>query len=297
MNVLVTGATGFVGGALVSALVSTDHSVTAMTRDAPSYDPPDGVSVVEGDLLDPTTLEGDFENIDVAYYLVHSLQAGAEFAERDRNAARNFARVASEAGVERVIYLGGLGETGEDLSEHLSSRREVEAVLGEGEYALTTLRAAIVIGQGSTSFAMVRQLVEKLPVMITPKWVRTECQPIAIRDVVEYLVGSLAVPETAGETFEIGGPDVLTYQEMLTGTAGHLGKRPLIVPVPVLSPALSVYWVDLMTDVPKSVAHPLVYGLSNPVVVTNDRIRDLLPIELTSFDEAVEAALENEPSS
>lgn len=291
MDVLVTGATGFVGRALVPALVAAGHTVTAMTRDPSSYDPPDGVSAVAGDLLEPSSLEGVFDDIDTAYYLVHSLQAGASFAERDRVAARNFARAASEAGVERVVYLGGLGEMGEELSEHLRSRREVEAVLGEGEYALTTLRAAIIIGDGSASFTMIRQLAGRLPVMITPKWVRTECQPIAIRDVIEYLVGVLDAPETAGGTFEIGGPDVLTYEEVLRRTARQLGRTPIIVPVPVLSPALSVYWVDLVTDVPKAVAHPLVYGLKNPVVVTDDRIRDLIPIELTPFDTAVATAL------
>lgn len=294
MNVLVTGATGFVGRSLVPALVAAGHTVTAMTRDAGSYSPPENVSVVEGDLLSPATLERDFEDIDVAYYLVHSLQAGSEFASRDRDAAQNFAEAASEAGVDRVIYLGGLGETGEELSEHLRSRREVETILGTGEYDLTTLRAAIIIGAGSTSFTMVRQLAGRLPVMITPQWVRTLCQPIAIQDVITYLVGVLDEPETAGETFEIGGPDILTYGAMLRRTAHHLGKHPLIIPVPVLSPALSVYWVDLVTDVPKAVAHPLVYGLKNPVVVTDDRIRDYLPIELTSFDHAVELALEAE---
>ncbi len=291
MNILVAGATGFVGGSLVPALVSAGHSVTAITRDADSYDPPAGVSVVEGDLLNPSSLAGDFENIDVAYYLVHSLQAGSEFAARDREAARNFAHAASKAHVDRVVYLGGLGETGEELSEHLRSRREVESILADGEYDLTTLRAAIIIGAGSTSFRMIRQLAERLPVMITPQWVRTPCQPIAIQDVINYLVGVLDEPKTAGQTFEIGGPDILTYEKMLRRTAQHLGNQLYIIPVPVLSPALSVYWVDLVTDVPKSVAHPLIYGLKNPVVVTDDRIREYLPIELTPFDTAVEQAI------
>ena len=291
MNILVTGATGFVGRSLVPALRSAGHPVTAMTRDPSSYEPPAGVSVVEGDLLEPASLEGAFANIDVAYYLVHSLDTGRAFAERDRQAARHFVQAATDAGVDRVIYLGGLGETGEDLSEHLRSRREVEAILREGGYALTTLRAGIIIGNGSASFTMIRQLAKTLPIMVTPKWVRTECQPIAIRDVIEYLVGVLEVPESAGETFEIGGPEVLTYEDALRRTARHFGKRPLIIPVPVLSPQLSVYWVDLVTDVPRSIAHPLVYGLKNPVVVTDDCIRKLVPITLTPFDEAVEHAL------
>lgn len=291
MEILVTGATGFVGSALVPALVEADHDVRAMTRDPAGYDPPPGATAVGGDLLEPASLGSAFDGVDAAYYLVHSMGAGDEFAERDRQAARHFTRAASDAGVDRVIYLGGLGETGADLSEHLRSRREVEAILAEGDPDLTTLRAAVILGSGSASFRMVRQLAARLPVMVTPRWVRTECQPIAIDDVVAYLVGVLDVPETAGETYEIGGPEVLTYQEMLSRTARHLGSDPLILPVPVLSPALSVYWVDLVTDVPRHVAHPLVYGLKNPVVVTDDRIRDLVPVDLTPFDEAVEEAL------
>ncbi|MFB6255029.1 MAG: NAD(P)H-binding protein [Halobacteriaceae archaeon] len=293
MNILVTGATGFVGSSLIPSLVEEGHTVRAMTRDVASYDQPDDVSVVEGDLLKPSTLDGDFEDIDVAYYLVHSLQTGKDFAERDREAAHNFAQAASTADVDRVIYLGGLGETSGELSEHLSSRREVEAILKTGEYSLTTLRAAIIIGQGSSSFAMIRQLAGRLPIMITPKWVRTKCQPIAIQDVIAYLTGVLDVPKTAGETYEIGGPEVLTYEEILKRTAKQLGNKPIIIPVPVLTPKLSVYWVDLVTNVPKSVAHPLIYGLKNPVVVTDDRIRDLVPIELTPFDQAVTNALES----
>lgn len=291
MDVLVTGATGFVGSHLVPALVDAGHDVRAMTRSASSYDAPDGVAVVEGDLLESDSLEGGFDGIDAAYYLVHSLEAGASFAERDREAARNFAAAATDAGVERVVYLGGLGETGPELSKHLRSRREVEALLADGGYELTTLRAAIVVGDGSASFRMVRQLAGRLPVMVTPKWVRTDCQPIGITDVTAYLTGVLGVPETAGETYEIGGPEVLTYEAMLRRTARQLGREPVIIPVPVLSPALSVYWVDLVTDVPKSVAHPLIYGLKNPVVVTDDRIRDLVPVELTPFDETVARAL------
>jgi uncharacterized protein YbjT (DUF2867 family) len=290
--VLVTGATGFVGSRLVPVLVAAGHDVRALVRDADRYDAPDGVTVFEGDLLERGSFDGALDGVEAAYYLVHSMQAGENFEERDRTAARNFADAASAAGLDRVVYLGGLGEEGEDLSRHLESRREVENVLAAGEYALTTLRAAIIIGHGSASFDMVRQLASRLPLMVTPRWVQNDCQPIAIDDVLSYLVGVLEKAETAGQTYEIGGPDVLTYGEILKSTADIMGRiSPLIVPVPVLTPRLSSYWVGLMTDVDSGVARPLIDGLKNPVVVTDDSIRDHLDFELTPFETAVERAL------
>lgn len=251
MRVLVTGATGFIGGRLVPALLDAGHEVRVLVREAARYDAPDGVEVAEGDLLEPGSFEDALAGVDAAYYLVHSMRAGADYAERDRRAARNFASAGGEAGVARVVYLGGLGEERDRLSEHLRSRREVEHVLGEGDYDLTTLRAAVIVGNGSVSFEMVRQLAKRLPVMVTPEWVRTRCQPIAVGDVVAYLVGVLDAPETAGDTFEIGGPDV-----------------------------------------PKPVAHPLILGLKNAVVVTDHRIEEMVPVDLTPFDEAVARALD-----
>ena len=293
MQILVTGATGFVGQSLVPALLDAGYDVRALSRSRSKaeevLDP--SVEVVEGDVLDSGSLVDALENVDLAYYLVHSLGAGHEYEKRDRRAADNFATAASDAGVKRVIYLGGLGETGDELSAHLASRREVESHLAAGDYELTTFRAAIIVGAGSESFEMVRQMVSRLPVMITPRWVRTPAQPIGIDDVVEYLVKAAETPETAGKTLEIGGPEVLSYEDMMQRTAAAMNRRIYILPVPVLTPKLSVYWIDLVTETPPSISHPLIEGLKNPVVVTDDTAQDLLDVKLTPFDEAVTRAV------
>ena len=292
MRILVTGATGFVGGQLVEELLAAGHEVRALVRDPSRYDAPDGVEVFQGDVLDRGSFEDSLSGVDAAYYLIHSMYAGEDFEERDRLAARNFTRAASDAGVERIVYLGGLGETGDQLSAHLRSRREVEYILGDGTPELTTLRASIIVGAGSVSFQIVTQLVKRLPVMIAPQWVRTQCQPIAVSDALAYLVGVVESPETAGQTYEIGGPDVLTYGEMLQQTALAMDRRPPpIVPVPVLTPKLSSYWVGLVSDVDWQVARPLIHGLKNPTIVTDDSIREYVDPELTPFREAVQRAL------
>lgn len=299
MRVLVTGATGFVGSRLVPALLDAGHQVVVLVRDADRYAPPAAdVRVVEGDLLEPSTLpaafERDGESVDAAYYLVHSMEGGPGFEERDRRCAEHFADAASTAGVSRVVYLSGLGEDRDELSEHLRSRREVERLLAAGSYDLTTLRAAIIIGAGSASFEVIRGLADRLPVMITPKWVDTLCQPIAVDDVVSYLVGVLDVPETADATFEIGGPEVLTYAEILRRTRSQLGHGLRIVRVPVLSPGLSSMWLRLVTDVDPYLAKALVEGLRNPVIVEDDRITSLIEIDRSPFDLAVARALTEE---
>jgi len=292
MHVLVTGATGFVGSNLVPALLERGHDVRVLVRDPTRYDGPDEVEVAVGDLLEPGTFDDALEGIDAAYYLVHSMQAGEDFEQRDKRAARNFADAAGAAGVDRVIYLGGLGEEHEDLSPHLKSRREVEHTLAEGDYDLTTLRAAIIIGDGSASFEMIRQMDRRLPVMTTPQWVETPSHPIAVDDVIAYLVGVLDVPETAGGTYDVGGPEVMSYAEILKRTGKVMGTgEPYIIPIPVLSPRLSSYWIGFVTDVPTSVARPLIEGLKNPVVADDEAIRELLPVELTPFETAVERAL------
>ncbi|HEY5974279.1 MAG TPA: NADH-binding protein [Geobacteraceae bacterium] len=215
----------------------------------------------------------------------------AGFELRDREAARNFVAAANRAGLRRTVYLGGLGEITGSLSEHLQSRREVAEILAEGAFQTTSLRAAVIIGAGGASFEMIRALVKRLPVMITPRWVTTRCQPIAVGDVIRYLTGCLTDQRTAGETFDIGGPEVLTYREMMERFAALENRQIFIVPVPLLTPKLSSYWVGLITPVKPSISMPLIEGLANEVVCRDDRIRKLLPFPLTPYDEAIRIAL------
>lgn len=293
-KVLVTGAGGFIGRRLTKALLAEDVQVRCMVRKPTA--PPDGtIEIVQGDLLEPATLPMALDGVDTAYYLVHAMAGGRTgFERRDREAAGNFVRAAEKAGVRRVIYLGGLGETGDDLSEHLKSRLEVADILHSGKFATTFLRAAIIIGSGGASFEMVKALVERLPVMITPRWVTTRCQPIAVEDVVSYLVGCLKDERTTGGTYDIGGPDVLTYKEMMERFGIIRGRSLFILPVPVLTPRLSSYWVGFITPVPPSVSMPLIEGLRNEVICREHAIRTLIPLQLTSYDEAVRRALDAE---
>lgn len=293
-TVLVTGASGFIGKRLVCALVEEGFRVRAVVRRTGARFP-QGVEPVTADLLEPASLEAVLAGVDAAYYLVHSMAAGrAGFERRDRLAAENFVSAANRAGLRRAIYLGGLGETGSGLSEHLASRREVAGVLQGGNFSTTVLRAAIIIGAGGASYEIIKSLVERLPVMITPKWVSTNCQPIAVGDVIRYLAGCLREERTAGETFDIGGPEILSYREMMKRFARIRDRKLLIIPVPLLTPKLSSYWVGLVTPVKASIAMPLIEGLRNEVVCRDTRIRELLPIPLTPFDEAIRAALEEE---
>ena len=296
-KILVAGATGFIGRRLTKELLRLGYTVRCMVR-RDVADIPAECERVRGDMLEPSTLDVVLTGIDTAYYLVHSMASGrAGFERRDRTSAENFVAAANRAGVRRVIYLGGLGETGDDLSGHLKSRLEVADILRRGKFATTFLRAAIILGDGGASFEMVRCLVNRLPVMITPRWVTTRCQPIAVDNVIAYLAGCLADERTAGRTFDIGGPDVLTYKEMMERFAAIEGKRLYILPVPVLSPKLSSYWVGLITTVPPSVSMPLIEGLKNEVICRENTIRDLIPIPLTPYDTAVAEALAELESS
>lgn len=287
MKVLVTGATGFVGSHLCVALDAAGHDVTAMTRRPEAYSGPG--RPVGGDVSEPASLAGALSGQDAAYYLVHSLDTG-DFAERDRRGAAAFAEAAAGAGVGQLIYLGGLGEEGDELSAHLRSRREVEAVLS-ARAPTTVLRAGIVIGDGGISWEILCQLIERLPVMITPRWVQTRCQPVALADCLVFLTAVLAREDAIGETFEIGGPDALTYRSMLETVSALTNRRRLIVPVPVLSPGLSSHWLRLITDVDLATARALVDSMTNEVVVRDDRINSLVGHQPMSFPDAARVAL------
>ncbi len=288
MKVLVAGASGFVGKRLCAALDEAGHTVRAMTRKPGSYR--GAGEAVRGDVHDPASLRAALRGCDAAYYLVHSLDA-ADFETRDADAARSFAHAGADAGIGRIVYLGGLGDEDDDLSAHLRSRREVQDLLGSGGVPVTTLRAGIIVGYGGVSWEMTRQLVEHLPAMVCPRWVRTRTQPIAIADVIRYLVGVLEVPEAAGRAFDIGGPDVLAYLDMMRRVAAIEGRTMIVVPVPLLSPSLSSRWLALVTDVDTRTGRSLIDSMTNEVVVRDDSIRSVVPFEPMGYDDAVLAAL------
>ena len=293
-SVLVTGASGYIGSRLVDALLQAGVRVRAMSRNPSRLTAlaRRGVEVAQGDVLDRRSLQEVMRGVDVAYYLVHSMGVGSRhtFAEQDRYAAQNFAAAASR--LSQVIYLGGLGRADDALSPHLQSRQEVAEILLGGEAPATVLRAGMVIGRGSASFTMLLYLVRRLPVMVTPRWVENRTQPIAIADTVGYLQAALGNTGVCGRSLDIGGPEVLTYREMMLRTAAILGKRRVILGVPVLTPTLSSYWVDLVTPVPLELVQPLVEGLRNDTVMQDEAARRLMPIPLTRFDDAVRAALD-----
>jgi uncharacterized protein YbjT (DUF2867 family) len=294
-NVLVAGASGYVGGRLIGQLLEAGYQVRCLARTPQKLDRSpwrSRVEVVQGDV------EGDLASavngIDVIYYLVHSIGEGERWAEREAAGAANMRDAAATAGVRRIVYLGGLGDGSDtELSQHLESRHNVGRVLASGPVPVTELRAAVIIGAGSASFEMLRYLVEVLPMMVTPRWVDTRCQPIGVRDVIRYLVEVLDVDETAGLVLEIGGPEVLSYREMMAIYADEAGLRKrVIIPVPLLSPRLSSHWVGLVTPLPRSLARPLVSSLVNEVVVNDPAILELCPFERVSYAVAVRRALE-----
>lgn len=288
MRILVTGASGFVGGRLSAALVDAGHDVRAMTRHPERYR--GAGTAVRADVDDPASLPAAFEGCEAAYYLVHALD-DKDFERRDAAAATAFGRAAAEAGVRRIVYLGGLGDDSDDLSPHLRSRRQVERLLGEGGVPVTVLRAGIIVGHGGVSWELTRQLVEHLPAMITPRWVRTRTQPIAVDDAVRYLVGGLDADDDENHCYEIGGPEVLRYVDMLRRVAVIEGRTMIVVPVPVLSKSLSSRWLSLVTDVDLQTGRNLIESMSNEVVVRNTSIREVVPFEPMDYDQMVLIAL------
>jgi uncharacterized protein YbjT (DUF2867 family) len=294
---LVTGAGGYIGRRLVPLLLERGFRVRCLARNPRSLPLTEwkDVSIVLGDALDEEIVNHALKGVDAAYYLIHSLSQGPSgFEDLDRRAAGIFASAAAKQGVRRVIYLGGLGEDRDDLSSHLASRQEVGRILLGGTAGATVLRAAIIIGAGGASFEMIRSLVERLPIMIAPRWVESRCQPIALDDTLAYLVECLAIPETHGRSFDIGGPEILTYRQILERVAALEERFTLVFTVPPLAPRLSAQWIRLVTPVPASVALPLIEGLRNEVICREQDIRALVPIPLTPFNEAVRRALKRE---
>lgn len=296
-TVLVTGATGYIGGRLVGRLLEGGFHVRCLARDPARLQGRPWLGQVEvaaGDCLRAETLPAALRGVEAAFYMVHSMAGGHNFEQRDVLAARNFATAARAEGVQRIIYLGGLGDPNTALSGHLRSRQETGAVLRESGVPVTEFRAPVIVGSGSLSFEIIRYLTERLPVMICPRWLYTRIQPIAIRNVLDYLVAALDTPESAGRILEIGGAEVLTYGDLLRGYAKARGLKRWLVSVPVLTPRLSSYWVHLVTPVPATIARPLIQGLRNDVIVRDDTARRLFPqIKPMDYATAVRLALAN----
>jgi uncharacterized protein YbjT (DUF2867 family) len=286
--VLVTGASGFIGSHLASALVGEGHRVRAMTRDPARYG--GAGRAVAGDVADPASLDAALRGVQTAYYLVHSLDS-PRFEENDAAAARAFAAAAARAGLEHIIYLGGLGDDGTTLSAHLRSRRTVERLLFEGATPVTALRAAVVVGHGSIAWEITRQLIDHLPMLVTPRWVETRTQPIALPDVIRYLVGVLYPVAARDRVFEIGGPEVLRYLDMLRRAARVQGRTIPNISVPLLTPRLSSAWLALVTDVNITTARNLVDSLTTEVVVHERSIEEFVPGPTIGYEESVRLAL------
>ena len=288
-----TGASGYIGGRLVPRLLARGHSLRLLTRQPKALTARfPQCEIVAGDVSDGVVLGRALDGIDAAYYLIHSMRTNRrDFADRDRATAQAFARAAQAAGVGRIIYLGGLGDERADLSEHLRSRQEVGQILASTGVPVTEFRAAVIVGSGSVSFEMIRYLTERLPAMVAPRWVKTRCQPIAIRDVLSYLTNTLDLPNTAGRIYEIGGADVLSYREMMFTYARIRGLRRFMLVVPVLTPRLSSYWVHLVTPIPAYIARNLIDSLHNEVVVHDESARRDFAIEPMGYADAVQRAL------
>lgn len=298
-SILVAGATGYIGRQLVPRLLRTGHRVRCLVRDpsrAAALPGLAGAEVVPGDMLKPESLRQPFEGIDTLFYLVHSLYSGERnFEAVDRRAAENAAWISDFTGVRRIVYLGGLGRDSEKLSPHLRSRHQVGEILRGGKARVTEFRAAIVIGAGSASFEMIYYLVKRLPAMICPVWVMIKTQPVAVDDVLRYLAESLERPESEGKILDIGGPDIVSYGDMMLSVARAMGLKRHLVYVPVLTPRLSSYWVNLVTPIPSEVARALIEGLKSKTVCENHEALEIFDFKPMGLGEAVRLALANEP--
>ena len=310
-TILVTGASGFIGSRLVKRLLATrgtfNWNIRCMTRDANSlskhfHDEKANLEFIEADVQKYSDLVKALRGVDVAFYLIHSMEGTSKewkkFAQRDKSAAENFVRAVNASGVRRIIYLGGLTHAySEDLSEHMRSRAQVGEILKKSNAEVTILRAAIILGQGGGSFQMLRYLVERLPLMVCPKWVLTKSQPIAVDDVVEYLTKSIELEETKGRTFDIGGPEVLTYVQMMKHYAKIINKSIRIIIIPYLTPRLSSYWVDLVTPVKASLARPLIDSLKHEAIVKDNSIKEIIPLNLKTFEDSVRIAMNQQSNN
>jgi uncharacterized protein YbjT (DUF2867 family) len=294
-TILVTGATGYIGGRLVPYLLELGYKLRVLVRDPRRLQGrswANQVEIVTGDVLRQETLSAALEGVDKAYYLIHSMSSGEDFHRRDLVAANNFGEAAKRADVRHIIYLGGLGDYDSDLSKHLKSRHDTGRALAQAGVPVTEFRAAVIVGSGSISFEMIRYLTERIPIMICPRWVYTKTQPIGIDDVLAYLEAALTTPRCKGKVIEIGGADTLTYGQMMMGYADARGLKRKMLPVPFLTPKLSAYWVHWMTPVPAEIAHALVEGLRNEAIVNNDDAKDLFPqIDPLDYASTVKTAL------
>jgi len=293
-DILVTGSSGFIGKKLLKKLTDSGFTVTAMSRS--KYPDTENVKRVQADAFDVNSLIAATEGIETAYYLLHSMEGSkkdwAEFANREKQQAQNFLKAATDSGVKRIIYLGGLVNEGLELSKHMKSRHDVGKILASGNIPVTEIRASVIVGAEGGSYAMLRYLVERLPLMVCPKWVKSQTQPIAVDNVVEYLIGSMKNPETTGKILEIGGPDVMTYEQLMRLYSSILNRNLNVIQIPFLTPRLSSYWIDLVTPVKASLARPLVDSLVHDSVVKDDSAQKLIPVQLAHMTQAIQIARE-----
>ncbi|MDH3276995.1 MAG: NAD(P)H-binding protein [Nitrosopumilus sp.] len=291
-SILVTGCTGFIGSRLISSLCKKGYKVTAMSRR--KIQNSENIRYVQADVFQPDQLEKAMDGIEIAFYLLHSMEGSKEewkqFSARERVQAENFLNAATKAGVKRIIYLGGLVDDSLELSPHMQSRKEVGQILASGDIPVTELRASIIIGAEGGSYAMLRYLVERLRIMVCPSWVKSLAQPIAVDDVIDYLIGCLEKKETAGKIFEIGGPEQMTYEELMRSYSAYLNKNLFVIQIPFLTTTLSSYWVDLITPVKASLARPLIDSLVHDTIVSDDSLSKIIPLKLKTVRESIDIA-------